>query len=155
MVLWKLYDLKSWKMPLHVYWQRHLWQKCFYYDNLTVKNSNEEERLGLTLDRKLTFHQHCKKMCRKAGQELSAILRLSPYLDTNKRKIICTTMVKSQINYYPLVWMFCTRRSSNLINKVQERALRIIFNDKYTDFKSLLWNHYTPEKCTSFNDWNI
>ena len=33
----------------------------FYYDNLTLKNSNEEEILGVTIDRKLTFHQHIKK----------------------------------------------------------------------------------------------
>ena len=50
-------------------------------------------------------------------------------------------MVKSQLNYCPLVWMFCPRRSSNLINKVQERALRITYNDQLTDFKSLVSNH--------------
>ena len=33
----------------------------FYYDNLTLKNSNEEEILGVTTDRILTFHQHTKK----------------------------------------------------------------------------------------------
>ena len=80
-------------------------------------------------------------MCRKAGQKLSALLRLSPYLDTNKRKRIYTTMVKSQFNYCPLVWMFCPRRSNDLINKVQERALRITCKDQITDFKSLLLNH--------------
>ena len=37
--------------------------------------------------------------------------------------------------------MFCPRRSSNLINKVQERALRITYNDQLTDFKSLVSNH--------------
>ena len=50
-------------------------------------------------------------------------------------------MVKSQFNYCPLVWMLCPRRSNSLINKVQERALRIIYNDQFTDFKSLLLNH--------------
>ena len=50
----------------------------FYYDNLTLKNSNEEEILGVIIDRKLTFHQHIKKMCGKAGQKMSALLRLSP-----------------------------------------------------------------------------
>ena len=50
-------------------------------------------------------------------------------------------MVKSQLCYYLLVWIFCPRRSSNLINKVQERALRITYNDQLTDFKSLLSNH--------------
>ena len=76
-------------------------------------------------------------MCRKAGQKLSALMRLSLYLDTNKRKTICTTMVKPQLNYCLLVWMFFRRRSSNLINKVQERALRITYNDQFNDFKSL------------------
>ena len=37
--------------------------------------------------------------------------------------------------------MFCPRRSSNLINKVQERALRMTYNDQLTDFKSLLSSH--------------
>ena len=107
-----------------------------YYHNLTLKNSNVEEMLGVTIDRKLTFHQHIK-MCRKAGQKLSALLRLSRYLVTNKRKTIYTTMVKPQLNYSPLVWMFCPRRSRNLINKVQEGALRITYNDQFPDFKSL------------------
>ena len=102
-------------------------EDVFYYDNLTLKNSNEEEILGVTIDRKLTFHQHIKKMCRKAGQKLSALLRLSPYLDTNKRKTIYTTMVKSQLNYCSLVWMFCPRRSNN-ISKLQERAFRITYD---------------------------
>ena len=57
-------------------------EDVFYYNNLTLKNSNEEEILGVIIDRKLTFHQHIKKMCRKAGQKLSALLRLSPHLDT-------------------------------------------------------------------------
>ena len=57
----------------------------FYYDNLILKNSNEEEILGVTIDRKLTFDQHTKKMRRKAGQKLNALLKLSLYLDTNKR----------------------------------------------------------------------
>ena len=50
-------------------------------------------------------------------------------------------MFNFQLNYCPLVWMFCLRRSSNLINKVQERPLRITYNDQLTDFKSLLSNH--------------
>ena len=69
--------------------------QCFHYDNLTLKNSNEKEVLGVTVDRKLTFHQHIEKMCLRAGQKLSALLRPFQYFDTNKRKTIYTTMVKS------------------------------------------------------------
>ena len=79
-------------------------------------------------------------MCRKAGQKFNVLQRLSPYLDTNKRKTIYATMVKYQLNCCPLVWMFCPRRSSNLINQVQERPV-ITYNDQLTHFKSLLLNH--------------
>ena len=41
-------------------------EDVFYYDNLTLKNSNEEKILGVTIDRKLTFHHLTKKMRRKA-----------------------------------------------------------------------------------------
>ena len=50
-------------------------------------------------------------------------------------------MVKFQLNYCPLVWMFCPRRSNNLINKLQEQALRITYNNQLTAFKSLVSNH--------------
>ena len=105
-------------------------EDVFYHDNLTLKNS------------KNSISSTFKKMCRKAGQKLSTLLRLSPYPDTTKRKTIYTTMVKSQLNYCPLVWMFCPRR------------FRITYNDHLKDFKSLnsQLNHYTPEKFASFND---
>ena len=40
--------------------------------------------------------------------------------------------------------MFYPRRSSDLINKVKERALRITCNVQLTNFKSLLSNHNEP-----------
>ena len=47
-------------------------------------------------------------------------------------------MIKSQFNYCPLVRIFCSRKSNNLINKVQERALRLITNDYQSSFNILL-----------------
>ena len=48
------------------------------------------------------------------------------------------SIIKSQFNYCSLVWMFCSRKSYNLINKVQERALRLITNDYQSSFNFLL-----------------
>ena len=49
----------------------------FYQDNFILKNSNEKEILGVTIDGKFTFYQHTKKMCRKAGQKVSVLMRIS------------------------------------------------------------------------------
>ena len=80
-------------------------------------------------------------MCSKAGQKFSALLKLCSYLDTDKRKTIYTSLVKSQLNYCPLVSKFCPRGSNNVINKVQKRAFCVTYNDQLTDLKSLLLIH--------------
>ena len=108
------------------------------FNNLAIKNSKEVEILGITLDRNMNFHTHIKNICRKAGQKLSALLRISPYLDQRKKVLLYKSMIKSQFNYCPLVWMFCSRQSNNLINKVHERGLRLTYRDETKDFQQIL-----------------
>ena len=50
-------------------------------------------------------------------------------------------MIKSQFSYCPLIWMFSSRQSNNLINKVHERSLRLITNDENSSFETLLQNN--------------
>ena len=45
---------------------------------------------------------------------------------------------KSQFSYCPLVWMFHSRTLDNRINKLHERCLRIIYNNKVSSFEDLL-----------------
>ena len=47
-------------------------------------------------------------------------------------------MIKSQFSYCPLLWMFCSMRSKNLINNIHERALRATFDDHTNNFTQLL-----------------
>ena len=55
------------------------------FNNLAVKNSKEVGILGTMLDRNMNFYTRIKNICRKAGQKLSALLRISPYLDQRKK----------------------------------------------------------------------
>ena len=43
-------------------------------------------------------------------------------------------MIKSQCNYCPLVWMFCSRQSNNLLNKIHKPSLRISYKDQKTSY---------------------
>ena len=49
-------------------------------------------------------------------------------------------MIKSQLSYCPIIWMFSSRQSNNLISKVHERSLRFITNDENSSFKTLFQN---------------
>ena len=98
-------------------------------NDLNLKNCKEVEILGITLDRNLNFKRQIKKICRKAGQKLSALQRISSHIKIDKKALLYQSIIKSQFAYCPLVWMFCFRQSNNLINKVHERALKLIYQD--------------------------
>ena len=109
------------------------------FNDLALKNSKEMEILGITLDRSMGFNTQIKNICRKAGQKLSAQLRISLYLDQGKKVLSCKSMIKSQFNCCPLVWMFCSRQSNNLINRVLERGLRLTYrNETNKEFQQIL-----------------
>ena len=57
----------------------------FEFDNLLLENSKEEVVLGVTVDSKLTFDSHIKHMRRKAGEKLSALLRITNYLQPSQK----------------------------------------------------------------------
>ena len=109
---------------------------------ITIKESTEEKLLGVILDKKLCFKQQIKSMCKKAGQKLHALSRISYFLDTDQLKRIMKTFILSQFNYCPLVWMFCDRTLNNKINRIHERAflgaLRIAYKDMTSDYDTML-----------------
>ena len=60
----------------------------FKFDNLLLENSKEEVVLRVTIDDKLTFDSHIKNICRKAGEKLRALLRITNYLNSCEKKLI-------------------------------------------------------------------
>ena len=60
-------------------------------------------------------------------------------------------MIKSQFSYCPSIWMFSSRQSNNLINKVHERSLRLITNNQNSSFETLFQNN----KDITFNQKNL
>ena len=122
--------------------------------DLNLKNCKEVEILDITLDRNLHFKRHIKNICRKAGQKLIALLGISSHINTDKKTLLYKSIIKSQFAYFPLVWMFCFRQSNNVINKVHERALKLIYQDN-GNFQVLLekqHNFSIHQRNASFND---
>ena len=63
---------------------------------------------------------------------------LSSLLDPEKIRLVFNVVIKSHFNYCPLIWMFSSRRSNNLINRIHERSLRTVYNDTSSTFQELL-----------------
>ena len=77
--------------------------------------SNEEQVLGITIDNKLTFKSQTKVKCKKAAQKIGALSKLLNHLNDSQKRLIFNSIIKSQFNYCPLIWMFCSTTSNNTI----------------------------------------
>ena len=59
-------------------------------------------------------------------------------MDREICQVIVQSFILAHFNYCPLVWYFTSAKQVNKIEKIQERALRFIFNDYFSDYESLL-----------------
>ena len=116
-----------------------------------IFNSNSQKLLGIKVDNKLSFDDHVRDLCNKASQKLHALARIAHYMQPLQKRIIMKAFINSQFGYCPLVWMFHSRTLNNRINKIHERALRMVYNDNISTFDELL----SRDKSVSIHIRNI
>ena len=109
-------------------------------ERFVLNDSNEERFLGIKIDTKLLFENHVSSLCKKTSQKLHSIARIVNNMDLSKRKCFMKVFETSQFNCSPLIWMFHSRELSNLINRIHERALRLVYQDNSLSFAELLEN---------------
>ena len=78
------------------------------------------------------------KCCQKASGKLKALQRIRPYLSVKIAKALCKGYILSNINYCPLIWMRFDKASNFLLDKVQRRALTVVYYDYHSNFMELL-----------------
>ena len=111
---------------------------AFQIENSTIKCSKVKKLLGVHIDYKLKFDTHVETICEKAHRKLNALSRITNYMELPKRRILMNAFLKAQFNYCPVIWMNHSRGLNNKINRLHERCLRIIYNDKCSNFEELL-----------------
>ena len=94
--------------------------------------------LGIDIDYQLKFDVHISNLCRKASQQLNILKRLGSMLSRLNKLTIFHTFILSNFNFCPLAWHFCTDTNSKKLEKVQERALRFIYEDYSSSYTTLL-----------------
>ena len=111
-----------------------------------VKESSEEKLLGVIIDKNLIFKSHASNLCKKASQRT----RVSAFVNPDKLRLLMNSFIKSQLSYCPLIWMFHDRALNAKVNKIQERALRIVYKNSHADYSI-----HSPTQSTVLNDRNI
>ena len=107
-------------------------------DTIKINPSNDVKLLGITLDQRLNFEKHISDICRKSAWQLYALRRISKYLSCEAKMFIFKSYIASNFNYCKVVWHFCSKKSRLKLEKLQERGLRIVLEDKISSYQELL-----------------
>lgn len=104
-VSWKVYGIKPRQISLYVPWKKYWKRNICFKKKKKMKNSEEQK----------TFKSHVMNLCKKDLQEIWALVRLSGYLIDKQKCLIFNSVIRSQFNYYLIVYIFCSRQTDNTI----------------------------------------
>jgi hypothetical protein len=100
--------------------------------------------LGIDIDYQLNVDANISTICRKVSQQLNILKRLGSYLNRLTKLTIFHTFIPSNFNFCPLAWHFCTDKNSKKLEKVQERAPRLVYEDYNSSYEELLQKAKVP-----------
>ena len=115
-------------------------------DNVSCITSTKEALLEILMDSELSIEQYVPYICSKASKKLHSFGRIVGFMSFEKYKGLTKAFIESQFNYCPLIWMFYSKTMNNKINRIHEKALRLVYSDHVSSFDELL------EKDQSFSN---
>ena len=112
--------------------------KALQIEDQIITNTSRIKLLGVEIDDKLNFTSHISNICIKASQKVGVLLRLRNLIPCKAKLIIYKSSILPHLTYCHLVWHNCRSSDSRKIERIQERALRAVFNSHSESYENLL-----------------
>ena len=108
------------------------------FNDKEIKTSPNVVLLGICIDNNLKFKKHIDQLVKKSGGQLNFLSRQNKFLNYDSKKIVIESFILANFNYCPLVWHFCPSDSIKKMERIQERAFRLLLDDYDSDYNQLL-----------------
>ena len=117
---------------------------------------DDMDLLGVTADSKLNFDMHVAKICRKVSQQVTVFKRMEKTLPFKIHMKLSTKhllFLISIIFYCTETWHFCTKHTSDKLEKINEKTLHFVYLDNSSSYKMLLkpWPTNTVKSETCYD----
>ena len=102
-------------------------------DDEEFESINSLKLLGVVLDNKLNFSEHVKLMCSKSYSKIGVL--------TKMRKLVrlFKSVILPGLNYCLIVWLFIRASDKRKLERMQEKGLRVVFNDNTSSYENLMF----------------
>ena len=133
---WKTFSYKhnnvstvqTFRFPFYDKFPYLLGDKCIDY----IKS---EKDLGVYVNHKLKWSEHCKAIISKANSKLGFIKRSCAFTNTpSQRRILYLSLVRSQFEHCSVIWRPVDTECLNRIDALQKRTITWILFEKYEHY---------------------
>ena len=100
------------------------------YDN-QVSQVTTAKSLGVTIDNKLDWRSHIDKLTKKVASGTGAIKRMRHLVPQATLLLIYQALIQPHFDYFNFVWGNCGITLQNKVQKLQNRAARVLTNSNY------------------------
>ena len=123
----KLQSLNDYTMNIHI-------------DGVPINQSNQSKSLGLIIDENLSWKAHIHEISKKVSSGIGALKRVRPFVSMHTAIKIYKGLIEPHFVYCSAVWDGLTQQLSEKLQKLQNRAIRVITKSSYDTSSRLLLN---------------
>ena len=96
-----------------------------------VKRVTSTKSLGVTIDDNLTWGDHINNVMKKVSSGIGALKRVRPFVPQATLQLIFKALVQPHFDYCSVVWDSCGKTLSDKLQKLQNRAARVLTYSAY------------------------
>lgn len=117
-------------------------------DDQEIKRVSYTKSLGVTIDQNLTWSNHVGEIVSKVSSAIGALKRLRPYINMRIAIKIYQALIAPYFDYCSPVWDGLNCGLSDKLQKLQNRAVRVITKAAYDDSATEILDQLGWDKLT-------
>ena len=98
-------------------------------DEQVIRSSPDLKLLGVTLDDELSSSTHISDICKMASKKVGVLVRLRNIIPREDKLQLYKSAILPNLTYCHIVWHFCKASDARKLERIQEWALRAVYND--------------------------
>ena len=95
-------------------------------DDQIIKRVDHTKSLGLTIDDHLSWCKHVEEICKKDSLAIGALKRVQPFISKETAIQIYNALIMPHFDYCSPIWDCLSGYLSDKLQKLQNRAARIV-----------------------------
>ena len=100
-------------------------------DGKVIKQVNSKKTLGVIIDENLCWDNQIENISKKVSKGIGMLRRIKPFVSIITLAYLYQALVQPRFDYCSMVWGNCGKTLKVMLQRLQNRAARVISGDSY------------------------